>query len=78
MSGSESRAQLKECDNIYVVAFLSDRGVDFKDYGIKRKNLVVCYYELSDEEWRRWKLEYSKSEFSKVEQAVKKVMSLGY
>lgn len=68
----------KSSTDIWFVAFLMYKGLEITRYDPIAKNRVRCYFELTEEQWQKYRLEFNNSAFVKFKTLVEQVKDLAH
>lgn len=69
---------MKSSQDVWFIAFLQNKGIKISRYDIISKGKVRCYFDLTDEEWQNYKLEFNNSEISIYKGLIEKIKDLCY
>lgn len=69
---------LKTSSDVWFCAFLMKKGVQIKEYDIIDKGRVRCKFELSEDDWKKFKLEFNNSELSEFKTIIDKLKDLAF
>lgn len=69
---------MKYSTDLWLNAYLLLKEIPISSYELVERGKVRLYFNLSDEEWKRLKLEFSNSDFSKMKFMVEKIKDLSY
>lgn len=69
---------MKSSQDVWFIAFLQNKGIKISRYDIISKGKVRCYFDLTDEEWQNYKLEFNNSEISVYKGLIEKIKDLCY
>ena len=69
---------MKSSQDVWFIAFLQNKGIKISRYDVISKGKVRCYFDLTDEEWQNYKLEFNNSEISIYKGLIEKIKDLCY
>lgn len=69
---------MKTSTDLFFCAFLKLKGVGLSSYDVIQRGKISCSYELSDEDWKKNKLEFNNSEFAKLKQIIEQLKDLSF
>lgn len=69
---------LKTSSDVWFCAFLMKNGIAIKEYDVIDKGRVRCKFELSDVDWKKYKLEFNSSELSEFKAIIDKLKDLAF
>lgn len=69
---------MKSSQDVWFIAFLQNKGVKIAKYDVISKGKVRCYFELTEEQWQSYKLEFNNSEISVYKGLIEKIKDLCY
>lgn len=64
--------------DIWFTAYLLFKGHEIKEYQVIKRGKGQYNFEIENEEWRKLKLEFSKSEFCSCKELIAKIKDLTY
>jgi len=73
-----NEVNLKNSTDVWFIAFLMSKGVKIRHYDVLERNRVKCYFELNNDEWKKYKLEFNNSEIVKYKMLIEQVKDLGF
>lgn len=68
----------KSSTDIWFCAFLKIKGVKLESYSVISRGKVRCDYNLSNEDWQNFRLEFNNSICSEFKNAVEAVKDLSF
>jgi len=68
--------QLKSSKDVWYCAFLMKKGYKIQSYNVFDRGKVCCYFDISDEDWKKLKLEFNHSELSEYKMLIDKIKDL--
>lgn len=69
---------LKSSSDIWFVAFLMLKNEKINNYTTIGRGKVKCFFDLSDETWQKYKLEFNNSDYIKFKGLVEQVKDLSF
>jgi hypothetical protein len=69
---------LKHTTDVWYAGFLLTKGIKLAKYDVIDRGKVRCYFELTDDQWKQFKVEFNNSEISDLKQAVAKIKDLAF
>jgi len=69
---------MKSSQDVWFISFLKMQGREIHHYEVISRGKVKCYFEIEDEEWKRLKLEFNKSEISKYKSIIESIKDLSF
>lgn len=69
---------MKSSTDIWFLAFLLSQGVKIHHYDTGQRSKVTGFFDLSEEEWKEYKILYSNSEFPTCKSYVEMVKDLAF
>lgn len=69
---------MKFTTDVWFAAFLIHKGNKVANYDVLERGKVRCYFDLTDKEWQKFKLEFHNSELSSFKTTIDKLKDLGY
>lgn len=69
---------MKNTTDIWFAAFLMIKGEKLSNYTVISRGKVSCSYELTDEQWQKYKLEFNNGDYAKFKIAVEQIKDLGF
>ncbi len=69
---------MKQSSDVWFCAFLIKSGHKVKEYDVVDKGRVRCKFELNDEQWKKYKLEFNNSELSEFKTIIDKLKDLAF
>ena len=68
---------MRETNDIWFMVFLIQKGFDIKSYENQHRTKIRCFFDIELEQWKQFKLEYSKSDIFKIKETVIRIKELG-
>lgn len=68
---------MKQTMDAWFMSFLLYKGVDLKSYEVDNKGRIRGSFDLTEDQWREFKMEFSQTEFVKFKMQLDKIKSLG-
>lgn len=68
----------KNTTDIWFAAYLMIKGEKLANYKVISRGKVSCIFDLSDEQWQKYKLEFNNSDYIKFKTTVEQVKDLGF
>lgn len=69
---------LKSSTDIWFCAYLQLKGVKLNNYQVISKGKVRCFFNVSDEEWQKQRVDFNNSELSRYKILVEQIKDLAY
>lgn len=69
---------MKNTTDIWFAAFLMIKGEKIADYKVISRGKVSCSFQLTDEQWQKYKLEFNNSDYIKFKSFTDQIKDLGY
>lgn len=69
---------MKSTSDIWFSAFLIKKGFEIQKYDVIGRGKIKAYFNLSDVEWQKMKLEFSKSELSEFKHIIDQLKDLAF
>lgn len=69
---------MKASTDIWFCAFLMYRGEKIHKYDALGRGKVKCYFQVEEQQWAQYKLDFNNSEFIKFKGLIEQVKDLGY
>jgi len=69
---------MKETTDVWLVAFLKKKGHEMTRYDVIGRGKIKCFFDIKDEDWKKLKLEFSKSELSEYKQIIDSLKDLAF
>jgi hypothetical protein len=69
---------MKNSTDIWFISFLMLKGHKIEKYDVLSKGKVKCYFQLTEDEWQKYKLEFNNSEYIKFKALIEQVKDLGF
>lgn len=70
---------LKDTTDIWFTAYLMYRGLKISKYEkLTSRGKVRCFFEVTEEDWQKYKLEFNNSEFVKFKGLIEQIKDLGF
>lgn len=69
---------MKTTTDIWFSAFLRLKGIALAKYEVIAKNKVKCFFNLTDEEWQKFRVEFNNSELSSYKTLIEQIKDLAY
>lgn len=72
------QSQLKVSSDVWFCAFLIKKGLKIKEYDVIDKGRVRCKFDVTEDEWKKYKLEFNNSELSEFKTIIDKLKDLAF
>lgn len=72
------QSHLKVSSDVWFCAFLIKKGLKIKEYDVIDKGRVRCKFDVSEDEWKKYKLEFNNSELSEFKTIIDKLKDLAF
>lgn len=69
---------MKETTDLFFAAFLKFKGYEISDYQVLSRGKAKYKFDISDDEYKKLKLEFIKSDISKIKQIMEELKDLAY
>lgn len=69
---------MKSTTDIWIAAFCLLKGHELRRFEVSDSKRVRYFFDLTEEEWQRLRIEFSNSELSKYKIAIEQVKDLAY
>lgn len=69
---------LKSSTDIWFCAYLQLNGVKLNNYQVIGKGKVRCFFDLSDDEWQKHRVNFNNSDLSKYKILVEQIKDLAF
>jgi hypothetical protein len=69
---------MKSSSDVWFIAFLIKNKYEIAKYDIIARGKLKAYFNISDADWQKMKLEFSKSELSEYKALIDKLKDLCY
>lgn len=69
---------IKNTTDIWFAAFLMMRGEKLANYSVISRGKVSCIFNLTEEQWQKYKIEFNNSEFVEFKTKVEQIKDLGF
>jgi uncharacterized protein YicC (UPF0701 family) len=69
---------MKETTDIWFSAFLRSKGLKLHDYRVIGRGKVKCVFDISDEEWTQYKIEFNNSELAQFKTFIEQIKDLAF
>ena len=69
---------MKKITDLWFAAFLKSKGYELADFELKHRGKGVYIFEIEDEEYKKLRLEFFKSEISKIKQIMEELKDLAF
>jgi hypothetical protein len=69
---------MKSTNDIWFSAFLIKNGFEITKYDIIGRGKIKCFFTITDEQWQKLKLLFSKSELSDYKNIIDKLKDLAF
>lgn len=69
---------MKQSTDLFFCAFLMFKKYKIEKYDVISRGKVCCYFNISDEDWQKLKLEFNNSDISEIKMNIEKIRDLGY
>lgn len=69
---------MKHSSDVWFISFLIIKGNKIAKYDVIERGRVKCYFEISEDDWKKHKLEFSQSEVSKYKQTIEMLKDMGH
>lgn len=73
-----SKSKLKVSSDVWFVAFLMHNNVQIRTYEVFERGKVRCYFDLSDEQWQKYKLDFNESDLVKFKSLIQQIKDLSF
>lgn len=67
---------MKSSTDVWLIAFLMSKKIPVADYRKKEYGKVECFFNLSEEEWKKLKLEFDNSEIVNFKTYLQRIKDL--
>lgn len=64
--------------DLWFCAFLIDKGYQIQKYDIVARGKAKFYFEIEEDEWKKFKLEFNNSDLSKFKMLIDQLKDLSY
>lgn len=68
---------MKQTNDVWFMAFLTKRGHKFKEYFRSADKKVTLKFDISDDEWKKLRVEFYHSELAEYKRLVRQFKDLG-
>lgn len=68
----------KSSSDVWFCAFLVKKGNKIEEYDVIDKGKVRCKFNLTDDQWKTFKLEFNNSELSEFKSLIDKLKDMAY
>jgi len=69
---------MKETTDVWLMAFLVLKGYEIKSYSVIARGKIKAQFEIEDSLWRTLKLEFQKSDVSKLKSTIDQIKDLAW
>lgn len=69
---------MKQSTDVWFCAYLINKGLVIKEYSVIARGKISCRFDISDNDWQKYKLEFHNSEISKFKSIIDKLKDLAY
>lgn len=69
---------MKSTQDVWFCAFLIKNKYEIEKYDVIGRGKIKAYFNITDNEWQKMKLEFSKSELSEFKNIIDKLKDLAY
>lgn len=69
---------MKESTDVWFIAFLMSNGIKIESYVVLNNKKVKCFFKLTEEQWKEYKLKFNNSELVKYKTLIEQIKDLGY
>jgi len=69
---------MKKITDLWFASYLRSKGFELVDFELKHRGKGIYIFEISDEEYKKLRIEFFKSEVSKVKQIMEELKDLVY
>ena len=69
---------LKHTSDVWFAAYLLSKGLKIAKFDVIDRGKVRCYFELTDDEWKEFKVKFNNSEISDIKQYMAKIKDLAF
>jgi hypothetical protein len=70
--------ELKSSSDVWFTAFLMDKGEKIKRYEVIARGRVKCFFDLTDDQWRDYKLEFNNSDVVRFKALIEQIKDLAF
>lgn len=70
--------KFKISSDVWFIAFLMNNHISIKKYEVFERGKVRCYFDLTDEEWQKNKLEFNNSDLVKFKSLIQQIKDLSF
>ena len=69
---------MKTTTDLWLATYITRKGIKLADYKLMAPRKVSFGFDISDDEWKKLKLEYFSSELAEFEKSMEKLKDLSY
>lgn len=69
---------MKKSTDVWFCAFLMFNGKQLESYDVISRGKVECHFNVSEDEWKQYKIDFNKSEFIKFKGLIDQLKDLAY
>lgn len=68
----------KTSSDVWFIAYLMHNKVQIKSYDVFERGKVRCYFDLTDSDWQKYKLEFNNSDLIKFKALIQQIKDLSF
>lgn len=69
---------MKTSTDLFFCAYLNLKGHNIHSYDVIQRGKISCSFDISDENWKKHKIEFNNSEFAKLKQLIEQLKDLSF
>lgn len=69
---------MKSTSDVFFSAFLLSKGLKLAKYDVIDRGKVRCYFDLTDDQWKDYKIKFNNSEISSIKQHIQAIKDLAF
>ena len=72
------KSKLKMSSDVWFIAYLMHNNIPIKTYDVFERGKVRCYFDLSDDQWQKHKLDFNNSDLIKFKSLIQQIKDLSF